>query len=87
MEELQQFMQQEGMFNMEGERGVERLERIVEVLGYGTGFMRGRALEHFFSDNSGAIEAVLEFIGEWSERNSEWKEALQAELFEEEDAE
>ena len=83
MEALEQFMQQERMFSMEGERGVEQLERIVEVLGYGTGFMRGRALEHFLSDNSGAIEAVVEFIREWADRNSEWEDALQAELFEE----
>jgi hypothetical protein len=85
MEALQQFMLQERMFSFEGDRGVKNLTRIVEVLGYGKGFMRGRALEEFLADNPAAIEAVVEFIGEWSERNSEWNDALQMELFEEVD--
>jgi len=61
----------------EGESGVRNLEQLVETLGYGQGFMRNRAIEDFLTDNPGAVEAVLNFIGEWVERNDEWAEALQ----------
>lgn len=62
---------------IEGEGGVRNLEQLVETLGYGKGFMRNRAIEDFLTDNPGAVEAVLQFIGEWVERNDEWAEALQ----------
>ena len=84
MNALELYMEQENMHCMEGERGVKQLEAIVKVLGYGNGWMQGRAIEEFLTDNSGAIEAVLGFIHDWSERNSDWKDALQGELFEEE---
>lgn len=61
----------------EGERGFRNLEELVETLGYGEGWMRGRAIEDFLTDNPGAVEAVLQFIGEWVERNDEWAERLQ----------
>lgn len=64
------------MFHFEGERGVQHLTQVVETLGYGEGWMRGRAIEDFLTDNPGAIEAVMEFIGEWVGRNSEWQEKL-----------
>ena len=62
--------------SFEGERGVRNLETLCENLGYGQGFMRNRALEEFLCDNPGAVEAVVEFIGEWVERNTEWQERL-----------
>jgi hypothetical protein len=66
----------ENFCGTEGERGVRNLETLCETLGYGKGFMHNRAVEEFLSDNPGAIEAVLEFIGTWVERNDEWAEAL-----------
>jgi len=42
-------------------------------------FKFGSPLEHFLSDNPGAIEAVLEWIVERGE-NCEWKSALESEL-------
>ena len=63
--------------SIEGERGFRNLEQLVETLGYGAGWMRGRAIEDFLADNPGAVEAVLQFIGEWVERNNDWAERLQ----------
>lgn len=60
----------------EGEQGVRNLEQLVETLGYGHGIYRNRAIEEFLIDNPGAVEAVLQFIGEWTERNEEWAAAL-----------
>lgn len=66
----------------EGERGVQSLEKLAEALGYGTGYMRGRALEEFLGDNSGAIEALLEWIGNTVGDVPEWEESLSEELCE-----
>lgn len=67
----------------EGETGVRNLETICEVLGYGEGYMTGRAIEDFLTDNPGAVEAIFEFISEWGERSTDWnlriKEALKNE--------
>lgn len=64
----------------EGEQGLRNLENMCEALGYGRGFMQGRALEEFFADNPGAIEAVLEFVGNWVDRNTEWQDSLAQQL-------
>ena len=74
----------------EGETGVRNLENVCEVLGYGEGFMRGRAVEEFLQDNPGAVEALFEFIMEWAERNRNWSNAMEDALEDEgllEDAE
>jgi hypothetical protein len=71
--------------SFEGERGVRNLEQLVETLGYGEGWMRGRAIEDFLTDNPGAVQAVVEFIGEWVERNSDWQDRLTDGVDEEED--
>ena len=74
----------------EGETGVRNLETVCEVLGYGEGFMRGRAIEEFLTDNPGAVEGLFEFIMEWAERNRNWSNAMEEALADEgllEDAE
>ena len=71
--------------SFEGERGVRNLEQLVETLGYGEGWMRGRAIEDFLTDNPGAVQAVVEFIGEWVGRNSDWQDRLSDGVEEEED--
>ena len=73
--------------SVEGERGVRNLDQLCETLGYGQGFMRNRAIEDFLTDNPGAVEAVLEFIGEWVERNDEWAESLREAVEDEEEFE
>ena len=64
-------------FRMEGEAGVRNLETMCEHLGYGSGFMRGRAIEEMLADNPGAVEAVAEFLADWAVRNTEWNAALE----------
>ena len=70
---LDKFMDMNRMHSFEGSRGVQNLEKLIRVLGY-------RSLDDFFSDNSGAIEGVVEWIKEWTDRNDEWKEALRNEV-------
>ena len=64
-------------FRMEGEQGVRNLETMCEHLGYGQGYMRGRAIEEMLADNPGAVEAVAEFLADWAVRNTEWNAALE----------
>ena len=64
-------------FRMEGEQGVRNLENMCERLGYGQGWMRGRAIEEMLADNPGAVAAVAEFLAEWAVRNTEWNTALE----------
>jgi hypothetical protein len=73
MNPLDLYMEQENMYNFEGSRGVRRFEKVVGVLGY-------RDLQEFLEDNSGCLEAMLGFVHDWVERNSEWKEALESQL-------
>ena len=61
----------------EGETGYNNLEAMCEAVGYGEGFMRGRAVEEMLQDNPGAVEAVAEFLKEWAVRNSTWARGLQ----------
>ena len=61
----------------EGESGVRCLEEMCETLGYGEGYMRGRAIEEMLADNPGAVEAVAEFLAEWAERNGAWAARMQ----------
>ena len=65
------------MFRLEGEQGVRNLEQMCETLGYGSGFMRGRAIEEMLADNPGAVEAVVQFLADWAVRNTEWNSALE----------
>jgi hypothetical protein len=47
----------------EGERGVAQLETLVKDLGYtGDNFKYGDPISSFLSDNSGCIEAIIEWI-------------------------
>ena len=64
-------------FRMEGEQGVRNLETMCEHLGYGQGYMRGRAIEEMLADNPGAVEAVAQFLADWAVRNTEWNTALE----------
>lgn len=65
---------------VEGESGTRNLEQLCEVLGYGEGFMRGRAIEEFLQDNPGAVQSIVEFIGD--HLNGDWKNRLNEYLVE-----
>lgn len=59
------------MYHFEGPRGEQNFEKLVRVLGY-------RDLSSFLEDNSGAYQAMLEWLG--TQNNSEWVEAMEAEV-------
>ena len=71
--QLELYMEAHGLDHTEGARGVRNMETVMrEVCGYNGDY--GTVLHNFFADNSGAVTAVLEWIG--SARVSEWKEKL-----------
>lgn len=60
------------LWSMEGDSGVRKFEQVVrDVCGY-------RDLQTFLADNPGALTAMMDFVGEWVERNQEWKDNLEA---------
>ena len=63
--------------SFEGESGHTNLEEMCEAVGYGEGYMRGRAIEEMLADNPGAVEAVATFLAEQAERNSAWAAGME----------
>lgn len=76
-EVLQQYMDENKMFCMEGQRGVRYLDKIVRSVGYDDQFSTS-AIHAFLEDNSGCIEAIVEWIQ--SQRNSEWIAMLESQV-------
>jgi hypothetical protein len=82
---IEEYRDHKRMHCMEGSRGVENLCKLVRALGYRDSMNRmqfrdgclGDLLE-FLEDNSGAIEAIVTWIGE--REIPEWKEAIESEL-------
>jgi hypothetical protein len=73
---LEQFRETNHLHNFEGNTGVARFEKIVKQLGYKEQpFKNGSPIEEFLADNSGAIEALLLWIGH--QNVEEWREALE----------
>lgn len=61
------------MYSMEGSRGVRNLLKLVKILD-----TQYRDFDSFFEDNSGAIEAVVEWIKDRNVR--EWSENVKSVL-------
>lgn len=75
---LDAFTTQENMYHFEGESGVRKLTKVVEALGYKDRYTG--SLEAFLADNSGALEALLEWIG--NQRSTEWVDSIKEHLHE-----
>jgi hypothetical protein len=72
---MQDYLANNKMFSFEGERGIKHMEKIAtEVCGYSNAWEG--TLKNFFADNPGAIEAVVEWIG--NQRCSDWKDNLES---------
>jgi hypothetical protein len=85
---LQAYLEKHGLHCLEGESALKQVEGLLETIGYSdTGFRLGSPIESFLCDNSGAVEAILGFIGEWVDRNADWREALEDDLLDAEDEE
>lgn len=61
----------EGLYNLEGARGVRNFTKIVNVLGY-------ESMTDFLEDNPGALEAMFEWLCDTN--LVDWEESLDAEL-------
>ena len=83
---LNQFRDEQNLHNTEGRRGLVALCRIVGALGYKDSTYFGQLdsnasigdLINFLEDNSGAIEAITNWIEE--QNIPEWTESIKAEL-------
>lgn len=81
---LDKYMDSEKLHRIEGRAGVTNLATICRALGYKDPNHYGQLsknasigdLINFLEDNSGAIEAIIEFIREEGDRNPEWQENL-----------
>ena len=60
----------------DGENGVRNLDNLCQILGYGTGYMRNRAIEEMLSDNPGVIELIAERLSEGMVCYNDWNNAL-----------
>ena len=88
MTKLSQFLKKRKMHHFEGPNGVKNLCRLAKALGYKDSQHFGQfeagcsygVLLNFLEDNSGACDAIVEFIEEYM--NEEWEENLQQELTE-----
>lgn len=76
-EVLDQYINENKMYCMEGVRGVNSFDKLVRALGYTDSFAAS-TIHAFLEDNSGCFEAMIEWIG--SRNNPEWKEALESVL-------
>lgn len=68
---IDEYQDRHRMWHFEGPSGVRNFEKLAAALGYG-GY--GGILQNFFEDNPGAIEAVIEWIGE--QNLQDWKSSL-----------
>lgn len=74
---LQTFMDQNDITNLEGSGGVKALGKICSALGYGAAYNSSlNNIQDFFEDNSDAITAVVEWIIDQGERNSDWADSI-----------
>lgn len=73
MNMFEQYMEQH-FERTDGVLAVESLEQLAETLGYGHSL--DHAINEFLADNPGAIEAVLQFVMDQAERNTEWQDRL-----------
>lgn len=79
---LDKYIERKKMYSLEGTRGVEKFEELCETLGYDRNgaYIGVNPILNFLADNSGAMEALMEWVGEWVERSPEWQEAIREEI-------
>ena len=81
MSALERYIDDNRMHSFEGDSGVRKFEKLIrDVGGY-------HSLHEFLADNPGAINAMVEFVAEWSERNIDWKDNLESLVGEDEEDE
>jgi hypothetical protein len=73
---VENWQEKNGIWGYEGSRGIRNLEKLIKAIGY-------EDLTEFLMDNSGCIEAMVEWISETAETTEEWKTRLSEEEEEE----
>lgn len=68
---------------MEGGTGVRRFDQLCVAIGYKDGEFFSDSIRSFLADNSGAIDALIEWIADAN--IDEWKENLKGELEDEDE--
>jgi hypothetical protein len=76
-EVVMDYIEQNKLTRTEGTTGVRNMEKLVTALGYNANFSAS-AIHAFLEDNSGCIEAMIEWIS--SCNVPEWREALESQL-------
>lgn len=82
-DKIDTFLDENGCHTLEGERGVRNFEKLVRALGYNDHF--SNPLQEFLADNSGAIEAMIEWIKD--SRCQEWSDNIAEHLVDEDEYE
>lgn len=83
---LEQYLTENRFHHFEGDSGMDRMTKVCEDLGYpGHGFKYGTPIESFLSDNPGAMQAILDWVGE--QNIPEWRENLESHLSEDDEDE
>jgi hypothetical protein len=77
-EAIERFQETNKSYRTEGEQGVKNLEKLLSALGYHEhNFLHGTLIEVFLTDNPGAIEALIEWIGR--QNIEDWQSNLEDE--------
>lgn len=71
---VEQYLNQERVFNFEGFGGVNKFNKLVKALGYERDFNQD-SLYAFLADNSGAIDAMVEWIAK--QRFASWAASME----------
>lgn len=83
---MQEYFDQNKMYCFEGDRGLENLNTLCADLGYEESqFKFGSPLEQFLYDNSGAINAITDWIEE--QNLSDWRDNIESRLIEKDEDE
>ena len=70
-------------YHFEGDSGLQKLEDLFKAIGYkGHGFRFGDPIHAFLSDNSGAVEKIIEWLMETIGQIPEWEESLRENIME-----
>lgn len=73
---IEQWRKENRAYSMEGTSGVNKFQKLCEAIGYKKGNFLGdeMAILNFLSDNSGAIDALIQWMGEME--IPDWKESI-----------
>ena len=85
-EMFSKYLDMNKIYNFEGSNGVRRMKKVMkDICGYGDAW--GGTMNNFFSDNPGAIEAVMTWIENNIPKVSDWEENLEMETYDDSEEE